>query len=296
MEAPPAGKQSAVIMIQGTASHVGKSMIATALCRLFARHGYRTAPFKSWNMSVNSYTTDGGEIGVGQGQQAEAAGIKATVAMNPLLIKPSAPGQVQVIVRGQVHKTIDSGAYRKEKLHDFYLQIIEESLAELRREYEIIVIEGAGSPAEINLREQDVANMKTAHLAGAPVLLVGDLSRGGALAAALGTYLLLPPEDRALLGGFIFNKFDGDSKKLETFTQILSKKTKLPVLGAVPYVKNLGLAEEDGATDRTSQHSETAKSESNRQYNRLADVVEVALNLPLLYDLMGLAGPRKESN
>ncbi|NLM52592.1 MAG: cobyric acid synthase [Firmicutes bacterium] len=291
-------KQAAVIMIQGTASHVGKSMIATAFCRIFTRHGYRTAPFKSWNMSVNTYlTADGGEIGVGQGQQAEAARIKATVEMNPLLIKPVAPGQVQVIVRGRPYKSVDTAVYAKEKQHDFYLQVIAESLARLCWEYEIVVIEGAGSPAEINLQEQDVANMQTAHLAKAPVLLVGDFSRNGALAGTLGTYLLLPPKDRALLGGFLFNKFDGEEAKLQLLAKVLTAETKLPVLGAIPYLKDLTLAEEDVAKEKALRGEEVAekKADSGRQYDLLADAVEKALEMPQIYHLMGLAGPRKES-
>lgn len=290
---PP--NQAAVIMIQGTASHVGKSMLATALCRIFARQGYRTAPFKSWNMSTKSYlAADGGEIGIGQGQQAEAAGIAATAAMNPILVKPVAPGQAQVFVRGRLFKKMDTDAYAREKQYDFYLQVIKEALRQLRREYEIVVIEGSGSPAEINLREQDVANMQTARLAGAPVLLVSDLSRGGALAAALGTYLLFPPEERALLGGFIFNKYDGDGAKLQAFTEVLTAKTKLPVLGAVPRLQGLALAEEDAAPEKEAVVEKSTETENNRQYELLADTVEAALDMRKIYHLLGLAGPRKE--
>ncbi|NLN07950.1 MAG: cobyric acid synthase [Firmicutes bacterium] len=208
-------RRAAAIMVQGTASHVGKSTLAAALCRIFARHGYSVAPFKGWNMALNSYVTaDGGEIGRAQGEQAEACRIEATVHMNPILIKPSSPGKSEIIVRGRVfaergyaQNTLDETAYM--------LQVIGESLALLLREYEILVLEGAGSPAELNLVERDVANMKTAALAEAPVLLVGDMERGGALAACAGTVKLLPEKDRARVAGFILNKFRGDPIRLQ---------------------------------------------------------------------------------
>lgn len=240
-------KQAVTIMVQGTASHVGKSAIAAALCRIFAREGYRVAPFKSWNMALNSYVTkDGGEIGRGQGEQAEAAGIEATVEMNPILIKPNAPGQAQVIVRGQVYGQMGQTHRTEQEYREFCLQVIAESLTKLRQEYEVIVLEGAGSPAEINLRQQDVANMKAAAQASAPVLLVSDLDRGGAWAAAVGTVMLLPEEDRQRVAGFIMNKFRGDSSLLAPALAKVEAQTGLPVFGVVPYLEEAYLAEEDG--------------------------------------------------
>lgn len=240
-------KLAATIMLQGTASHVGKSALVAGLCRIFMQDGYRVAPFKSWNMALNSYVTaDGGEIGRAQGEQAEAAGIEASVHLNPILVKPKGPGQAEVIIRGHHYRNVDYETRSQEAYLNFSLQIIGESLALLRRDFEIIVLEGAGSPAEINLQHQDVANMKAASLASAPVLLVCDLDRGGALAAAVGTMLLLPEEDRKKVAGFIFNKFRGEFAILEPALKIVQEKTGVPVLGVVPYLAQTGLGEEDG--------------------------------------------------
>ncbi len=240
-------KPAATIMLQGIASHVGKSALVAALCRIFAQDGYRVAPFKSWNMALNSYVTaDGGEIGRAQGEQAEAAGIEASVHLNPILVKPKGPGQAEVIVRGHHHANVDYETRSQEAYLSFSLKIISESMDLLRREFEIILLEGAGSPAEINLQHQDVANMKAAALASAPVLLVCDIDRGGALAAAVGTMLLLPEEDKKRVAGFIFNKFRGDHAILEPGLKIVQEKTGVPVLGVVPYLTQTGLAEEDG--------------------------------------------------
>ncbi|MDW7684096.1 MAG: cobyric acid synthase [Bacillota bacterium] len=235
------------IMVQGTASHVGKSALAAALCRIFAQDGYRVAPFKSWNMALNSYVTaDGGEIGRAQGEQAEAAGIEATVHMNPILVKPKGQGLAQVIVRGRPHNDVDFAERSKDEYVQTSLQIIAESLEVLRDQYEIVVLEGAGSPAEINLMDQDVANMKAAKLADAQVILVSDVDRGGALAAAVGTMLLLPAADSGRVAGFVFNKFRGDRKLLEPGLRIVEEATGRPVLGVVPWLTQTGLAEEDG--------------------------------------------------
>ena len=240
-------QKARTIMVQGTASHVGKSAIAAALCRIFAQDGYRVAPFKSWNMALNSYVTqDGGEIGRAQGEQAEAAGIEATVHMNPILVKPKGQGQAQVIVRGRVRGDVDFAKRPEDDYVQTSLEIIAESLDVLRAEYEIIVLEGAGSPAEINLMDQDVANMKAARLADAPVVLVCDIDRGGALAAAVGTMLLLPEDDRNRVAGFVFNKFRGDRELLEPGLAIVKERTGVATLGVVPYVAETGLAEEDG--------------------------------------------------
>lgn len=242
---PP--RLAVTIMVQGTASHVGKSTLVAALCRILAQDGYRVAPFKSWNMALNSYVTaDGGEIGRAQGEQAEAAGIEATIHLNPILVKPKGPGQAEVIVRGRVHGAMDYETRSQKEYLNFSLQIISESLALLRREFEIIVLEGAGSPAEINLMHQDVANMKAACLADAPVLLVSDIDRGGALAAVVGTMLLLPNEDKKRVAGFIFNKFRGDLAVLEPGLTIVQEQTGVPVLGVLPYLVKTGLGEEDG--------------------------------------------------
>ncbi|NLZ94137.1 MAG: cobyric acid synthase [Firmicutes bacterium] len=289
-----AEKKAAAIMVQGTASNVGKSAIATALCRIFSRAGYRVAPFKSWNMALNSYSMpDGGEIGRAQGEQAEAAGIEPTVDMNPLLLKPGAPGQTQLFVRGHFYGNVGYTHHSQEAYLSFCLKVIRESFAKLRQEYEIIVLEGAGSPAEINLKEQDIANMKVAELASAPVLLVSDLSRGGAWAAALGTVMLLSETERRRVAGFVMNKFRGDDTFLPSALKVLEKQTSLPVLGVVPYLQEVNLAEEDGVFDNSDslygkQEAATTEQKGPERFDALADAVENALDMPALYKLLEL--------
>jgi adenosylcobyric acid synthase len=222
------------LMIQGTGSGVGKSMLATAFCRWFARAGYRVAPFKSQNMALNaSVTVDGGEIGRAQAAQAEAAGIEPTVDMNPVLLKPETDHRSQVVVRGEALATVDFHEYRRMK--PTLLPVIAESLARLRRSHELIIIEGAGSPAEINLREAEIVNMRIARLADAVVILVGDIDRGGVFASLLGTMELLDADDRKRVGGFIINKFRGDASLLEPGFAVLTSRTGVPVLGVVPH-------------------------------------------------------------
>lgn len=236
------------IMLQGTSSHVGKSVLVTGLCRLFYQEGYRVAPFKSQNMALNSYVTlDGGEIGRAQGVQAEAAGVSATVEMNPILIKPKENMVAQVIVLGKPLGDMSAKEYRNNYVPRG-LKIIREALQKLSREYEILVIEGAGSPAEINLKDRDLANMKVALLAGAPVILVADIDRGGAFASLIGTLELLNLREREMVAGFIINKFRGDLSLLHPALHFLEERTGLPVLGVVPYINDLGIEEEDSVT------------------------------------------------
>jgi adenosylcobyric acid synthase len=222
------------VMIQGTASGVGKSLVTTALCRLFARAGYRVAPFKSQNMALNAaVTADGGEIGRAQAAQADAAGLEATVDMNPILLKPEGDDRSQVIVRGVATGSMSFREY--ERRHSALFEIVAESLGRLRRTHDLVLIEGAGSPAEINLRSSDIVNMPIARLAGAPVLLVGDIDRGGVFAALVGTLALLAPADRALVAGLIINKLRGDSTLLGPGIDELAAITGVPVLGVLPH-------------------------------------------------------------
>ncbi|MBI2563061.1 MAG: cobyric acid synthase [candidate division NC10 bacterium] len=232
------------LMIQGTSSAVGKSVLATAFCRLFARAGYRVAPFKSQNMALNSsVTVDGGEIGRAQAAQAEAAGIEPTVDMNPILLKPEADHRSQVIVRG---RPVASVGYREYgRMKPALLGIVEESLERLRRAHDLVIVEGAGSPAEINLREGEIVNMRIARLAGARVLLIGDIDRGGVFAAFVGTLELLQAEDRARVAGFLVNKFRGDASLLEPGFDELTARTGVPVLGVVPYIAESLVPAED---------------------------------------------------
>lgn len=233
------------IMLQGTSSNVGKSVLCAALCRVFYQDGFKTAPFKAQNMALNSTVTpDGGEIGRAQGAQAEAAGIQPTADMNPILIKPKEDMQAQIIVRGQSRGEMSARDYRDNYLPQA-VPVVMQSIEKLKKEYEILVIEGAGSPAEINLKDRDIVNMKTAQLAKAPVILVADIDRGGVFAALVGTLELLEPHERERVKGFIINKFRGDLDLLKPGLEFLEKKTGIGVLGIVPYMHDHGIDEED---------------------------------------------------
>ena len=232
------------LMIQGTASSVGKSVLATALCRILKQDGCHVAPFKSQNMALNSYVTaEGGEIGRAQAVQAEAAGIEPSVDFNPVLLKPQAGSLSQVIVLGKVDRTIPAAAYYRYTPR--LLKVVSESLERLRAAYDIVVIEGAGSPAEINLKAREIVNMRVAKMANSPVLLVGDIDRGGVFAAFVGTLALLDEDERDHIKGFIINKFRGDLKLLEPGLKDLSRLTAKPVLGVVPYYRDIRIAQED---------------------------------------------------
>lgn len=232
------------LMLQGTSSSVGKSVLTAALCRLFARRGLRVAPFKAQNMSNNSAVCgDGGEIGRAQAVQAAAAGIAPTPDLNPVLLKPEADSRSQVVVLGRPWRTLRAGSYyrRKEELWP----VVTAALDRLRTAYDLVILEGAGSPAELNLRSFDMANMAVARYAGSPVLLVGDIDRGGIFAQLLGTLWLLADEERALVRGLVVNKFRGDRSLFADGVRILEERGDAPVLGVVPYLSDLALPEED---------------------------------------------------
>ncbi|MCD7884263.1 MAG: cobyric acid synthase, partial [Lachnospiraceae bacterium] len=223
------------IMIQGTMSNVGKSVVAAGLCRIFRQDGYRVAPFKSQNMALNSFITkEGLEMGRAQVMQAEAAGVEPVVAMNPILLKPTNDVGSQVIVNGEVLGTMSARDYFKKKKS--LIPDIMKAYETLDQEYDIIVIEGAGSPAEINLKQDDIVNMGMAKLAKAPVLLVGDIDRGGVFAQLYGTCELLDDDERALIKGLVINKFRGDKSILDPGVEMLEKLTGIPVVGVTPYL------------------------------------------------------------
>lgn len=233
-----------VLMVQGTASSVGKSLIVTALCRILRQDGLRVAPFKAQNMSNNSYVTaSGGEIGRAQVAQAEAAGIAPEVAMNPILLKPESDRRSQVVLMGRPYCTARAGEYFHLK-RDLWPHVVA-ALDELRERFDAVIIEGAGSPAEINLREGDIVNMRVARYARSPVLLAGDIDRGGVFAHLAGTLLLLEPEERNLVRAFAINKFRGDPNLLKPGLRMIEERTGIPVAGVIPYLSNVGVADED---------------------------------------------------
>lgn len=236
------------IMIQGTTSNAGKSLVAAGLCRVFRQDGYKVAPFKAQNMALNSFITDAGlEMGRAQVMQAEAAGIAPDVRMNPILLKPTSDKGSQVIVNGEVLGNMSAKDYftHKTELADKVMA----AYTSLAQDYDIIVIEGAGSPAEINLKQQDLVNMGMAKRAKSPVLIVGDIDRGGVFAALAGTMMLLPDEERKLVKGTIINKFRGDFSILEPGLKSLEEIVKVPVVGVVPYLK-VNVDDEDSLSER----------------------------------------------
>lgn len=253
------------IMIQGTASDVGKSLITAALCRIFTQDGYRTTPFKSQNMSLNSYVTwDGKEIGRAQGMQADACGIEATTHMNPILLKPTGEMSSQVVVHGKPLRDYEAKEYRERYL-PIAGGIVRESLRILRESHDIVVLEGAGSPAEINLKDRDIVNMNMAAWADAPVILVADIDRGGVFASIVGTLELLEPHERERVCGFIVNKFRGDVSLLQPGLDWLEDRTGKPVLGVMPFLPGLELEDEDSLSigrERSSRGKSNAQEES----------------------------------
>jgi len=239
------------IMIQGTMSSAGKSLICAALCRIFTQDGFKTAPFKSQNMALNSFITeDGAEMGRAQVMQAEAAKIRPDARMNPILLKPTSDVGSQVIVNGHVLGNMPAASYFKYKKQ--LVPEIMKAYRSLEEEYDIIVIEGAGSPAEINLKKNDIVNMGMAKMVDAPVLLAGDIDRGGVFAQLYGTVALLEEEERSRVKGLIINKFRGDVEILKPGLATLEELTKIPVAGVIPWIY-AKLDDEDSLAPRLSR-------------------------------------------
>lgn len=232
------------LMVVGSTSSAGKSLLVTALCRIYARRGIRVAPFKAQNMSNNAAVCpDGREIGRAQALQAAAAGLAPTMDMNPVLIKPEADSRSQVILMGRPWSTLQARTYYEKKA--ILWEHVTASLDRLRAAYELVIIEGAGSPAELNLKQGDIVNMAVARYAQAPTLLIGDIDRGGIFAQLLGTLWLLEPEERALIRGLVVNKFRGDITLFDDGVRILEQKGNVPVMGVIPYLRKLNLPDED---------------------------------------------------
>jgi len=235
------------LMIQGTGSHAGKSLLVTAFCRIFKQMGYRVAPFKAQNMALNSFITkEGGEMGRAQVVQAEAAGVTPSVDMNPVLIKPQSDIGAQVIIQGKVvgnYSAVEYHSYKKEAI-----KIVKESYKRLAKKFDLILIEGAGSPAEINLKRHDIVNMRVAQMADAPVLIVSDIDRGGVFASLIGTMELLTTSEKKRVKGFIINKFRGDLNLLKPGLAFIKRKTGIKVLGVIPFIKDIYIQDEDSVS------------------------------------------------
>ncbi|MBM2809243.1 MAG: cbiP [Chloroflexi bacterium] len=268
------------LMIQGTSSHVGKSVLVAGLCRLFQQDGFRVAPFKAQNMALNSFATpDGREIGRAQAAQAEAARVTPTVQMNPILLKPEGNSRSQVVVLGRPEGVMDAAQYERRK--EALWPIVLDSLRTLLDAYDIVVIEGAGSPVEMNLKLHDIVNMRVAHAANAPVLLVADIDRGGVFASLVGTMALLDDAERARVAGFVVNKFRGDVTLFQPGIAFIEERLERPVIGVVPWIDRLGIAEEDslglpGSAVRTYGEG-TVEAHDSHANEKSIDVVVIRL-------------------
>lgn len=253
------------IMVQGTCSNAGKSLLVAGICRILQQDGYKVAPFKAQNMALNSFITkDGLEMGRAQVMQAEASRINPDVRMNPILLKPTSDEGSQVIVNGEVFGNLSAQDYYQKK--KTFQDAVKDSFDSLSKEYDVIVIEGAGSPAEINLKENDIVNMGMAKMADAPVLLVGDIDRGGVFASLAGTMLLFDQEEKDRVKGVVINKFRGDINILEPGLRMLENIINVPVAGVVPYM-HLDVDDEDSMTDRFA----------NRKADALIDIAVIRL-------------------
>lgn len=264
------------IMLMGTSSHVGKSILATALCRIFYQAGRRVVPFKAQNMALNSYVTkDGGEMGRAQVAQAEAAGLAPMVDMNPVLLKPTGNSCSQVIVDGKPIGNMSAREYHKGKSVQLFGHVTA-ALTRLQQQFDTIVIEGAGSPAEINLKEDDIVNMRVAKYLQAPVLLIADIDRGGSLAALVGTLELLDEEERALVKGLVINKFRGDVTLMTPAVDFLEQKTGKPVLGIVPYLEHLGIDDEDSVSLEEKEHEAERQKQTKELHLAVVETPKIS--------------------
>ncbi|MCX8085454.1 MAG: cobyric acid synthase [Rhodocyclaceae bacterium] len=261
-------------MIQGCTSDAGKSVLVAALCRLLARRGVKVAPFKPQNMALNSaVTVEGGEIGRAQALQAQAAGLIPRIDFNPVLLKPSSDRRAQVIVHGKVVSELDARAY-----HDYKriaMAAVLESWQRLRDEFEVVIVEGAGSPAEVNLRDRDIANMGFAEAVDIPVWLVGDIDRGGVLAHMVGTLECLTASERARVTGLVINKFRGDLGLLQPGLDWLERRTGKPVLGTIPYLPGLFLDAEDALERHVVREGEAKLKVAALAYPRLSNATDL---------------------
>jgi len=279
------------LMVQGTSSGVGKSVIVAGLVRLFARRGIKVAPFKAQNMSCNSgFTEEREEMAIAQILQAHAAFQKPDSRMNPILLKPQGGGNSELIVRGKSWGVKDISSYYQDR--EVLWEVVKESIASLSLEYDLLILEGAGSPAEINLRGKDIVNVKVALYLQSPVTVVGDIERGGVFASLYGTWALAK-EERELIRAFIINKFRGDAEILRPGLQEIEDLTKVPVVGILPYV-SLSLVEEDSLSEKLSGkvHSSYSKEdfsweEIDRELDRWSQILEEHLDVRKIEEMIG---------
>jgi len=276
------------IMVQGTTSSAGKSMLCTALCRIFKEDGYKVYPFKSQNMSSKSYkTNDGLEISIAQALQALASGILPNPSMNPILLKPVSDEGSQVFIKGKLEKTMKAVDYFKYKTS--LKPMIKNTYDKIEKEVDIVVIEGAGSPAEINLKENDIVNMGMAEMADANVILISDIDRGGVFASLYGTVMLLEEEERKRIKGLVINKFRGDKSILDPGIAMIEELLNIPVIGTIPYVP-LELVDEDSLIDYEKKCNirEQTEKEREEELGKLAQIVREHLDMEYLYSLINL--------
>ena len=276
------------IMIQGTTSSAGKSLMCTGLCRIFKEDGYKVYPFKSQNMSSKFYITEEEKkISVAQALQARAAGLAPSHHMNPILLIPNSDSGSMVVVNGEETKSMGARDYFKYR--PTLKKMIKEKYREIASQNDIVVIEGAGSPAEINLRKDDIVNMGMAEIADAPVLLVTDIDRGGSFAALYGTVMLLEPHERARIKGMIINKFRGDKSLLDPGIKMIEELLNIPVVGVIPYI-SLDLIDEDSLIDRNREPKAEGQSmeEEELELSKLSSSIRANMDMAYIYKIMGV--------
>lgn len=276
------------IMIQGTTSSAGKSLMATGLCRIFKEDGYSVAPFKSQNMSSKCFeTSDGKKMSTAQALQAKAAGIPPHPDMNPILLQPQTDRDSKVIIKGEEKYEMDAREYFEFK--NSLKEMIKETFKNIEEENDIVVIEGAGSPAEINLKQNDIVNMGMAKMADSPVLLVADIDRGGVFASLFGTVMLLEEDERSRIKGLIINKFRGDKTLLDSGIKMIEDMLNIPVIGTIPYTP-LELVDEDTLIDYDKKCNENPQSEEELQIelNKLSKVLRENMDINYIYKLIGI--------
>lgn len=267
------------IMIQGTASDVGKTLFLTALCRILANEGYRVAPFKSQNMSNHTYITkDGLEIAKAQALQAKAARIEPTVWMSPIILKPGTDVQSEVVMLGEPVGSVSGRAYR-DVYYERGLDVIKKSLSMLEEPFDFVIMEGAGSPVEVNLKDKELVNMKVAELADVPVILVADINRGGVFASIVGTLELLTASERKRVRGIVVNKFRGDISMFEDGVKWIEDKVNIPVLGVIPYLEHRLEAEDSLSEQTMEEHGVVNQTTVEKDFDDLANQVKQSIDV-----------------